>query len=284
MEMIRVLVDERIGARHYIFAVHALEVRTGNCMPEMADDGVDEKQFAIFIPIHPPRICRPVADSLDDAARGMITPDAAAQFHAFGVGRAGSSNVRMAGDADAAIKPAVRSPAQAVGERVMAVVRGGKTVEQYLRFAVGHIIAVAISDEKELRRAEQKHTTETRLDTGELLRLVEKNFASIEVTIVVLVFQNQNAVAQLQVEESSRFGVGVILRNPQPAARVECHRDGLAHIRLAGESRDRKSRWHLPTRGGFGGGQGQIGAGLGVMRRGKLGRTGQLAKAGGEAR
>ena len=76
-----------------MFAVHALIARAGNDVPEMADDGVDEKQLAVFIPVVTPGIRGAVADDLKLFALGMIAPDAAVDGCALGFRRAGHTNL-----------------------------------------------------------------------------------------------------------------------------------------------------------------------------------------------
>ena len=56
MPVVRVLIDERIRARVRVNGVRADEVRAGEIVPEMAVDGVDEKKFAVLVPIVSPRV------------------------------------------------------------------------------------------------------------------------------------------------------------------------------------------------------------------------------------
>ena len=91
--MIGGLLDEFIEVLVKMFAVHALKACAGNDVPEMADDSVDEKQLAVFIPVMSPGIRGAVADDFEFFARGMITPDAAVDGCALGFGRAGHTNL-----------------------------------------------------------------------------------------------------------------------------------------------------------------------------------------------
>ena len=77
MVMVGVLVDEFVNARVRVVAVHPLEVRSLDAVPEVADDRVDEEHFPVLIPIHAPRVRRAVTVGLVDFLGGMIAPDTA---------------------------------------------------------------------------------------------------------------------------------------------------------------------------------------------------------------
>ena len=94
MKMVGGLLDELVKIFVEMIAVHALVTRAGQGVPEMADDGVDEKELAVLVPIVAPRIGGAVADNLKCFSRGMITPNAAAERCALGLGCAGPANLR----------------------------------------------------------------------------------------------------------------------------------------------------------------------------------------------
>src|SRR5207248_5207361 len=81
--MVRVLFDQRVGAGIGINRVRTNEVRAGEVVPEMAIDRVDEKEFAMLVPIVPPRIGGAGADCFHNFAPWMITPNRAAQGNAL---------------------------------------------------------------------------------------------------------------------------------------------------------------------------------------------------------
>jgi hypothetical protein len=54
-------------------------------------------------------------------------------------------------------------------------------------------------------------------------------------TVTVFVFEDEDAVAQVEVEPLAALGVRVILGDPQAPARVPRHPDGVLHVRLSGE-------------------------------------------------
>ena len=217
-----------------MIAVHALVPRARQGVPEVADDGVDEKKLAVFIPIVSPRIGGAMANDLKGFARGMIAPDAALHMRAFGLGCAGPTDLGAgAEDAVPAVEPAVGPPAQAVDDVVPHLV-GVEAVEDDFRFAVGFVVAIFISEEKNVRRARGPHAAAAQLDAGQLAGAVPENLSLVEYTVVVGVLQNDDAILELELEVRWPFSIGVALGHPQPAARVPCHVDGLLHHWLGG--------------------------------------------------
>src|SRR5204863_5422373 len=81
--VVRVLIDERIGARIRVNRVRADEVRAGEVVPEMAVHGVDEKKFAVLVPVVAPRIRGAAAQYFDRFTLRVKTPDCAAQRDAL---------------------------------------------------------------------------------------------------------------------------------------------------------------------------------------------------------
>src|SRR5207253_6399539 len=96
--------------------MRANEVRAGEVVPEMAVHGVDEKEFAVLVPIVAPRIGGAGAERLHHFAPRVITPDRAAQRDALVRRRARRAHLTGAGRAATAIQPAVRAESQAVGK------------------------------------------------------------------------------------------------------------------------------------------------------------------------
>ena len=234
VEMVGVLFEKTVGVRVERLAEHAAVVRAGDDVPEVADDGVDEEGFAVLVPVHAPGIGGAVGDRLEDFADGMIAPDAAVHFRAFGFGRAGFADGGGAGDAVAGVEPAVGAPLEAVGD-VVADAVGLEAVEEDDGFAVGHVVAVAVGEEEEIRRAEREDAAEAEFDAGEKLRAVPEDGAFVEAAVVVGVLENDDAVADGAVEADLGFGVGVVLGDPEAAAGIPGHRDGILHVGFGGE-------------------------------------------------
>ena len=135
-------------------------------MPQVTVDGVDEEQLAVLVPVVPPGIRRAVADDFDDLAPRMVAPDAALHADALGFRSARLAQVARAGMPTATVEPAVRSPAQAVGEVVVIAFGNREAVESHFGFPVGDIVAIAIRDKQQLRRAHHPNAAAPDLDAG----------------------------------------------------------------------------------------------------------------------
>ena len=142
--MIGGLLDQLVKVLVEMIAVHALIARAGHSMPEVADDGVDEKELAVFVPVVPPWIGGAVADDLERFAGGMIAPNATLNVSAFGFGRAGATDLGAgAEDAVPAVQSAIGAPSQAVDD-VVAYFVGVESVQNYLGLAIRLVVAVSV--------------------------------------------------------------------------------------------------------------------------------------------
>ena len=81
--VVGVLVNQRVSAGIRVDRVRANEVRAGKFMPEMAVDSIDEKKFAVLVPIVAPGIRGAGADCFHNLALRVITPNRAAQRDAL---------------------------------------------------------------------------------------------------------------------------------------------------------------------------------------------------------
>ena len=149
--------------------------------------------------------------------------------------RAGHTQLTCTRSAAAAIKPAVRAEAQAVGESVVQLRQDAETIEHNLGRAVRHIVPIAIRNETQLGRTHHPDATAPDLDAGEHLHLVGEDLARVEVTVAVLIFKDKDAIAQVEIEPLAGLRVSVIFGNPQSSARVPRHGDGILHVRFGGE-------------------------------------------------
>jgi hypothetical protein len=105
-------------------------------------------------------------------------------------------------------------------------------------------------------------------------RFVGENFARAKAAVAPTVFEDDEAVAEAQIEFQGALGVGVVFRDPQPAAGIPGHGDGILHVGFAGEERGFETGRELERRDGLGGGHGRAREVLGragVGGGGKLG-------------
>ena len=223
---------------------------------------------------------------LDDFALRMVAPHAAAHGDALLVRRARHAEQARARAAAAPVEPAVRSPAQAVREVVVVVLRDRETIEHHLRRAVRHIVAIGIRDEEQLRRAHQPDAAAPDLHAGQHLHLIGEDLARLGHAVAVLVLEDDDAIAQPEIEPQLALGVGVVLRDPHPPARIPRHADRVLHLGLMrphrrGETRRQRERLQRLLR------RRRIPALLAIVKSGKIvgkSERGQAKERGGKDR
>ena len=159
------------------------------------------------------------------------------------MGSAGHVRPTRAADADATVEPAVRPPLETVGKGVAAGGLGAKTVDEDLRWAAG-FVAVG-GNEQEMRWAHCVDAAEAALDAGEHLEIVGEYRASIETPVVVGVLEDNDAIAELEVEALLVVRVSVVLRDPETTALVPAHRDGILDVGFGGEQRGFEPGWQV---------------------------------------
>ena len=186
-------------------------------------------------PVGAPRVGRAVAIRLEDLRHRVIAPQSAGGGLTLLLGHARDVDPRGARDAHAPVEPAIGTPLESVGEGMTAGGGGAEAVEDDLR-GTGGLVAVH-RDEDQVRRAHRPDAAEAALDAGEHLDLVREDGAFVELPVVVGVLEDQDAVAQVEVEALFAVGIGIVLGDPQSSAFVPAHRDGLTDIRFGGEER-----------------------------------------------
>ena len=115
-------------------------------------------------------------------------------------------------------------------------------VEQHPGLTVGHVVAVGVGNEEQLRRRADPHAAEADLETADEVQPLLEDRSLVEHMVAVGVFENQDPVAGLVGSHPSRIGIG--LGHPEPAPVVEAHCDRLAHVGLRGQQLHGKARRH----------------------------------------
>ncbi len=108
--------------------------------------------------------------------------------------------------------------------------------------------------------------------------MIGENRSSVELPIRIGVFENQHPIPLLEVETLRPFGVGVILGDPEPAARVPRHGDRVLNVRLGSEDGDVKPVRKAKSRRRLAGPEWPAGRLLGISRNGKVIRGGQSVR------
>src|SRR6185436_7442865 len=84
----------------------------------MSDHRVDKKHLSVIVIIKAPRVGGSVSHRFEDFPGWMIAPDAATYFHPFALGRPRYADGGDPLNSLPSIKPAIRTPAQAIGDGV----------------------------------------------------------------------------------------------------------------------------------------------------------------------
>jgi hypothetical protein len=195
----------------------------------------------------------------------MIAPDTAVERDAFVGRRAGAADVARGENAVAAVEPAVGSPFETVDHVVLGL--SSPAVEDDLRLAVGHVVAVFVGNEEQVRGAGDPDAAVAVLYPGQRVALVPEDRALVVAAVAVGVFKDHHAVAVFHFE----VGIRITLAHPHAAAIVEGHGDRLADVGLAGKESDVEAVGDGDSLEGFGRRERRA---FGVGRQGKVvGRT-----------
>jgi len=212
----------------------AVEVSAGDHVPKVAVDGIDVKKLAVFVPIVAPGIGGAMGEDFEGFAVGMKSPDAAFNGDALRVGRTRDTDITGAGSAAATVKPAVGSPAESIGKIVVVVPGDGEAIEDDFGLAIGDVVAIAIRNEEELRRTHCPDAAASEFDAGEHLQLVGEDLALVGFSVAVLVVENDDAIAEVEVEAFAAFGVSVVFGDPHAAFAIPSHCDGILDLGFSG--------------------------------------------------
>ena len=153
VHVVGMLLDDFISMGIEIAAIHAPVMRSGNDLPQMADDSIDEKGIAELIPVHAPGIGGADAHHFQRLPLRMIAPDTYIHFHAGGFIGAGFSQGGNRLNTMSTVEPTVRPPAQAVGDGVM-IHLPFESVEFGHRRAIRAVITIGVRNEDQFRQSE----------------------------------------------------------------------------------------------------------------------------------
>ena len=110
-----------------------------------------------------------------------------------------------------------------------------KPIEDDLGLTIGFVIAIAIRNEKKIRRTKHPDATKAGQGTGEVMALIPKHRALVMHTIVIGIFQNYDAIFQGEIKIGFGFCIGKALANPKPASGIKSHINGLDHFGFMGK-------------------------------------------------
>ena len=199
-----------------------------------------DEEMPVVVEVDPPLVAAAARKNLELVTHRMITPDTGIQAQPLARRCTGFANERFIEHAVIAVQPAVRPPRQAV--RCLMRVLITPAVEQNFRLGVGHVIAVAIRNKKQMRRGAKPHAAETHFDAADEVQVFGKNLPRLKRAIGIRVLKNHHAVTALA--DWLALRIAVRLDHPQTTARVEGESDRLRHFRLARDEIDAKPFRH----------------------------------------
>ena len=248
-------VDEFIGVRIRVERAVPWIMRPGDDLPEVAVDGVDEEAVAEGVPVVAPRVRGAVGGHLEPARARRVAPDAPFEPHPLLCRGTRRADATRAGAAAATVEPAVGAKPQSVGKVVVVLRCHLEAVEHHPRRSVGNVVAVAIGHEEQSWWAHQPHAAEPDLHARQLLEVVEKHLSFVGLAVAVAVGEDEHPVAEPGVHLDRTFGIGVVFRNPEPAAGIPGHGDRVLHVWFGGEHADMKPSRHVDRGSGLAGGK-----------------------------
>ncbi len=242
MPVVGVLVDLGVGPRVGIDRVRADEVRAGDHVPEVAVDRVDEEQLAERVPVVAPGVGRAVGEDLEALAARVIAPEAAADGHAERFGRAGRADLARRRRPAAAIEPAVGAPVAGRWRRCDSSRLATEKPSSTTSAGPSGTSSPSRSGRNSNRGGQSSQTPPKPSSTlASICTSSVKTVAPVEPAVAVGVFEDQDAVAEPEVELLGLLGVGVVLGDPEPPAAVPGHGDRVLDVGLGGEDRDVES-------------------------------------------
>jgi hypothetical protein len=167
-------VDPLVGVLARLAVPPRLVMGALNHVEQVRVDAVADEALPEIVPVDSPGIGRAVGERLPHVPHRMIAIHAAVEAHPLFVGRAGFADHRPVGPPVRAVKPAVGSPGEGVGQ-VVGVGVVAEAVEQHFRRPVGNVVPVAVGNEIEVRRRHDPGPAEADLNPGHIVQPLSKN-------------------------------------------------------------------------------------------------------------
>ena len=165
-----------------------------NVVEEVPVDGVDEKQFAVLVPVVSPRIGGAVGEGFVASGVRGVSPDSTADGSVLFGWSAGWADFTGGGSSAATVEPSVWSPAQAIGEIMVVTRRDVKAIKEDSRCFVGYVIPIGVRVKIEARWAEDVDSVRAPLDAGESVETAGKYFAFIMNSVAIVISEDEDAI------------------------------------------------------------------------------------------
>ena len=113
----------------------------------------------------------------------------------------------------------------------------GSVKVQATGLSVRHAVPILVWNEQQMGSTTHPDSTEADFKSAQIISFIPEDFAAIELSVAVGVLQNDNSIVALGLP----LWIGIELRDPQPSPAIQCHRNGLGDIGLAGKHADFES-------------------------------------------
>lgn len=153
---------------------------------------VGHEEGAIGAVVETPLVGATVGVDFEFMSDGVKTPDRSVDFQALLFRGSGLSYEGRVEDAMTAVEPTIVSPKKGVWSFVS--VGKGKAVEENLGRAIGFVVSISVRNKNKLRSAGCEDATVSDLKSGNKVEIVGKGLASFEGSVLIGVFENDEAV------------------------------------------------------------------------------------------
>ena len=232
----RLDVVERIGIE--VLARLPLIPRSLDHVVEVWNDARRLERMPQIVEVHAPRVARAFGKDFEDMPNRMVSPDAGVDSRSVGLGRARPADGGVREHAVTAVEPAIGPPDERI-ERLVGVLCA-PAVEQDRGLGVGDVVAVGVGDEQKIGRCAHPYAAKPNRQTADEVEPLLEDLPGVERVVTVGILEDQDPVVGVFGCDLPR--VGIALRNPEPAAVVEAHRDRLADVGLGREEFDGEAR------------------------------------------
>jgi len=215
--------DLREGVGVVVTARLSLVARPLDDVEEVRNDASGEEGLTSIVEVDSPGIAGAPREDLELPLRRVIAPDPGVDRHALLVGSSRCSDVRVGEDAVATVEPAIGSPGEAIEGFVGVLI--GPAVEQYLGFAIGHQVVIAVGNEVEIGCRADPDATEADLEAADEVQVVGEDRARLVAPVVVAILEDQDGVLPLAILAPHRIAVG--FGHPQAALVIKGQGDRL---------------------------------------------------------
>ena len=217
---------------------------------------------AFVIELHAERVAAAFREHLVTLRLRVIAPDVLA-LRIHGVRLAGAADVSCHRAALRGVEPAVRSPAQAVHDRMR--VFETEAFEMHHRISVRHVVVILVGIEQQVRRIQYPDSAAPFHARRRDVQPIDERLVLVEHAVAIGVFVDGDLVTSLHAtrrrfgnlvidrapevvaahgRQAGRRRVLQILHDPHPAAFIEVQEDRLAHDRLGEHLLDFQIVWN----------------------------------------